>query len=83
VDEFAHVIFYNGNSGTLRKRECVISMMFKDLTLRDDMNLASPLRQAESEQTMVQALVVNQSPIMKVWFVMMVVNLALFLFLIR
>ncbi len=37
----------------------------------------------EGETTLVQALVDNQSPVMKAWFVLMLVNLALFLVLIH
>jgi hypothetical protein len=37
----------------------------------------------ERETTLVQALVDNQSPVMKAWFVLMLVNLGLFLLLIH
>lgn len=55
-------------------------MTFKELAMQD---LTTPLAQTEVETSVVQAVLANQSPIMKVWFLLMMVNMVLFLFLIN
>jgi hypothetical protein len=58
-------------------------MTFKELALQDERTLAAPLRAQEAEATMLQAVMDNQSPVMKLWFAIMIVNLALFLLLLH
>jgi len=58
-------------------------MTYRDLMAQDKMRLNSPLLAGEEEQGVLKDFMQNQSPIMKVWFVVMVVNLAMFLFLIH
>jgi hypothetical protein len=58
-------------------------MTYRDLIAQDKMRLNSPLLTGEEEQSALKDFMQNQSPIMKVWFVVMVVNLAMFLFLIH
>ena len=57
------------------KRECVgRNMPYKDCVLQND-----SLTLREKETTVAQAILSNQSPLIKGWFLLMVVNLALFL----
>lgn len=58
-------------------------MTYRELMAQDKMKLNSPLLNAEGEESSLKDFLQNQSPIMKVWFVVMVVNLAMFLFLIH
>jgi hypothetical protein len=58
-------------------------MTFREMAFHEDLKLASPLLNGDAEQSIFQSLMANQSPIIKVWFVMMVLNLGLFLLLIH
>ncbi len=58
-------------------------MTYRDLMAQDKLKLNSPLLNGESETSPLKDFMQNQSPIMKVWFVVMVLNLAMFLFLIH
>ena len=60
-----------------------MTMTFRDLVFQEDVQLVSPLLNAEAEQSPLRGWLANQSPIMKAWFVIMIVNLGLFLFLLR
>jgi hypothetical protein len=68
----------------LRNKESVCdAMTFRDMTFQDDLAAASAQGAVDVEKSFFQSLVDNQSPIIKIWFVMMVLNLGLFLFLIH
>ena len=58
-------------------------MTYRDLMAQDKLNLNSPLLNGEGDLNPVKEFMQNQSPIMKVWFVVMAVNLLMFLFLIH
>lgn len=58
-------------------------MTFREMTFQDDQMLTSQALQAETDSNPFQAVMENQSPLMKLWFVVMLVNLGLFLFLIH
>lgn len=58
-------------------------MTFRELAFQEDLNLTSPLLSGESDKGIVQEVLANQSPLMKGWFVIMMVNLLMFLFLIH
>lgn len=51
-------------------------MTFREIALRDAANLSAP------EKNLLQTWLDSQSPIMKIWFVIMLLNLAMFLFII-
>lgn len=54
-------------------------MTFKEISFQDDLRFAS----RESDKTFLQGLLQSQSPIMKVWFGLMLLNLVLLLFIIH
>ena len=59
------------------KRECVgLKMPYKDCVLQND-----ALSLGDKETTVTQSLFANQSPLIKGWFLLMLVNLGLFLIL--
>lgn len=58
-------------------------MTFREMAFQEELKLASPLLNADAEKSLFQSLMENQSPIIKIWFVIMVVNLGLFLVLIH
>lgn len=58
-------------------------MTYRELAFQEDLKLASPLLHAEAEKSTIQSVLDNQSPVMKAWFVIMLLNLLLFLFLIH
>ena len=58
-------------------------MSFRELAFQEDLKLSSALRQEDEEMNPLQSLLANQSPVMKVWFVIMLLNLGLFLVLIH
>lgn len=58
-------------------------MTFRELAFQEDLKLASALRNNDEDQSPLKALLENQSPVMKIWFVIMLVNLLLFLALIH
>ncbi len=58
-------------------------MTYRDLMAQDKLNLNSPLLNGEGDLNPVKEFMQNQSPIMKIWFVVMAVNLLMFLFLIH
>ena len=56
-------------------------MTFKEMSLREDELLSPYLRRGSREKVGIQAFVENQSPIMKLWFAIMVLNFVMFLFI--
>jgi hypothetical protein len=58
-------------------------MTFKEMAFQEELKLASPILNAEAEKSPLQSLLENQSPIIKVWFIIMVLNLGMFLLLIH
>lgn len=56
-------------------------MSFRELVFQDE--LTSSAHTGENEKHPLVAVLENQSPIMKFWFVLMVVNMVMFLFIIR
>lgn len=58
-------------------------MTFRELAFQEDLKLASALGNNDEDQSPLKALLENQSPVMKIWFVIMLVNLLLFLALIH
>lgn len=58
-------------------------MTFRELAFQEDLKLTSALSDHDEEKSPLKALMDNQSPIMKMWFVIMLVNLGLFLALIH
>lgn len=58
-------------------------MSVKEYAIRDERSLAASLGGRERETTLVRALVENQSPVIKIWFVIMLLNMAMFLLLIH
>jgi len=84
MDEFINPNFYNEHSRDVvyvTREVCV--MTFKEMTFQEDLKLASPMLNAEPEKSLFQSILENQSPIIKVWFVIMVLNLGMFLFIIH
>ncbi|MBY0403979.1 MAG: hypothetical protein K2X66_08770 [Cyanobacteria bacterium] len=55
-------------------------MTFKELAMREEMS-SSNLFRKETEDSLFQSIFKNQSPIMKLWFVMMALNLAFILWI--
>lgn len=60
-----------------------MTMTFRDLVFQEELQLVSPLLNHEAEQSPLRGWLANQSPIIKAWFVLMILNLGLFLFLLR
>lgn len=58
-------------------------MTFRELAFQEDLKLASALRDEDGDKSPLKALMENQSPVMKVWFVIMLLNLGLFLVVIH
>jgi len=58
-------------------------MTFRELAFQEDLKLSSSLLNGEADKGIVQEMLANQSPLMKGWFVIMMVNLLMFLFLIH
>lgn len=58
-------------------------MTYRDLVAQDKLNLNSSLLSPEGEMSPFQDFMQNQSPIMKIWFVVMAINMAMFLVLIH
>ena len=58
-------------------------MTYRELMAQEKLNLNSPLLNAEGEMSPLKDFMQNQSPIMKVWFLVMAINLLMFLFLIH
>ncbi len=58
-------------------------MTYRELMAQDKLNLNSPLLNGEGELSPLKDFMQNQSPIMKVWFVVMTINMVMFLFLIH
>ncbi len=58
-------------------------MTFRELAFQEDLKLASALRQDDEEFNPLQSMLENQSPVMKIWFVIMLLNLGLFLVVIH
>jgi hypothetical protein len=57
-----------------------VTMTFKELAMREEMS-SSNLFRKETEDSLFQSIFKNQSPIMKLWFVMMALNLAFILWI--
>ena len=63
-----------------------MAMTYKESLLKNDRRLGTAnLVSATNEQeaNIAESFLTNQSPVMKAWFVMMVINLALFLILLH
>jgi hypothetical protein len=62
-------------------------MTFREITLgsasRQEFSLTPSLGLGEEDKPFFRSLMDNQSPIMKFWFIVMVLNLAMFLFIIH
>ncbi len=58
-------------------------MTFRELAFQEDLKLASNVLDSDEHQNPLKALVENQSPVMKIWFVIMLLNLGLFLVVIH
>lgn len=86
MDEFMGMLSYNEHSRDVDvvyvTREEMI-MTFKEMAFQDELKLASPMLNPETEKSLLQSMLENQSPIIKVWFIIMVLNLGMFLFLIH
>ncbi len=54
-------------------------MTFRELAFQEDLNLSSALLNQDQDKNVFKALLENQSPVMKVWFLIMLINLGLFL----
>lgn len=54
-------------------------MTFRELAFQEDLKLSSALLNQDQDKNVFKALLENQSPVMKVWFLIMLVNLGLFL----
>jgi hypothetical protein len=61
----------------------VWKMTYRDVMAQDKLNLNSPLLNGEADLNPLKDFMNNQSPIMKVWFVVMAINMVMFLFLIH
>ena len=57
-------------------------MTYREMTLSEELKMPT-LKAAELEKSVIQSVLTNQSPVMKFWFIVMVMNLALFLFIIH
>jgi hypothetical protein len=58
-------------------------MTFRELAFQEDLKLASTLFDSDERTSPLKALLENQSPVMKIWFVIMLLNLGLFLVVIH
>ncbi|WP_373531711.1 hypothetical protein [Vampirovibrio sp.] len=58
-------------------------MTFRDLAFQEDLKLTSSVFDQDERKSPFKALLDNQSPVMKVWFVIMLLNLGLFLVVIH
>jgi hypothetical protein len=58
-------------------------MTFRELAFQEDLKLASSVFDSSERKNPLKALIENQSPVMKVWFVIMLLNLGLFLVVIH
>lgn len=58
-------------------------MTFRELAFQEDLKLSSALLNQDQDNNLLKALLENQSPVMKVWFLIMLINLALFLLVIH
>lgn len=58
-------------------------MTFRELAFQEELKLSSPMLNGETEKSAIQSMLDNQSPVMKGWFIIMAVNLLMFLFLIH
>lgn len=58
-------------------------MTYRELVAQDKLNLNASVLSPEGEIGPLQDFMKNQSPIMKIWFVVMAVNMAMFLLLIH
>jgi len=58
-------------------------MTYRELVAQDKLNLNASVLSPEGEFSPLQDFMKNQSPIMKIWFVVMAVNMAMFLLLIH
>jgi hypothetical protein len=54
-------------------------MTFRELAFQEDLKLSSALLNQDQDNNVLKALLENQSPVMKVWFLIMLINLGLFL----
>ncbi|WP_303674251.1 hypothetical protein [Vampirovibrio chlorellavorus] len=58
-------------------------MTFRELAFQEDLKLSSALLNQDQDKNVFQALLENQSPVMKVWFFIMLINLGLFLVVVQ
>lgn len=57
-------------------------MTYREMTFGDELKVSS-LKALEAEKSILHSVLANQSPVMKFWFVVMIVNLAMFFFIVR
>lgn len=58
-------------------------MTFRELAFQEDIKLSAAVLAQDEDASPFKALLENQSPVMKAWFVIMVLNLGLFFALIH
>lgn len=58
-------------------------MTFRELAFQEDLKLSSALLNQDQDKNVFKALLENQSPVMKVWFLIMLINLGLFLVVVQ
>jgi hypothetical protein len=57
-------------------------MTYREMTFGDDLKISS-VKDLATEKSVLHSVLANQSPVMKFWFLVMIANLAMFLFIIR
>lgn len=57
-------------------------MTYREMCFGDDLNVQSQAME-QQEKSVFQSILSNQGPVMKFWFGIMLLNLVLFLFIIR
>jgi hypothetical protein len=57
-------------------------MTYREMTFGDDLKISS-VKDLTTEKSVLHSVLANQSPVMKFWFLVMIANLAMFLFIIR
>lgn len=57
-------------------------MTYREMAFSDELK-ATSLKLLETEKSFLHSILSNQSPVMKFWFAVMAINLAMFLFIIH
>lgn len=58
-------------------------MTFRELAFQEDLKMGPLLLENEADKNLFQKFLDNQGPVMKMWFLIMMINLGLFLVLIH